>query len=112
MKCDYLSDPKRFTIRGKLGHISALLGNGPIDDPDESSSRVGFADSYARDALDVAWLAVNDLQMAIEDLNRKKAESRSFGDGETISFDDLRMAESLIFSAICRIGRMGDEGER
>lgn len=111
MEGDYLSDPKRFTIRGKLGHIITLLSDRPIDDPNESSSRVGFADSYARDALDVAWLAVNDLRMALEDLNLKKAESRCLGNGETLSFDDLRQAESLIFSAICRIGRIGDEGE-
>jgi hypothetical protein len=111
MEGDYLSDPKRFTIRGKLGHIITLLSDRPIDDPNESSSRVGFADSYARDALDVAWLAGNDLRMALDYLNEKKCESRRFG-SETISFDDLRLAESLIFSAICRIGRMSDEGER
>ena len=120
MKDDYLSDPKCFTIRGKLGHISALLGNVPNDDPIESSKRVGSADAYARDALDVAWLAGNDLRMALDSLNKmrmaldslnkKKGESRRFG-SETISFDDLCLAESLIFSAICRIGRMSDEGE-
>lgn len=111
MKDDYLSDPKCFTIRGKLGHISALLGNEPNDDPIESSRRVGSADSYARDALAVAWLAGNDLRMALADLDRKKFNARQLGKDETLSFDDLRQAESLIFSAICRIGRMGDEGE-
>lgn len=111
MKDDYLSDPKCFTIRGKLGYIITLLSDRPIDDPIESSSRVGFADSYARDALAVAWLAGNDLRMALDYLNEKKSESRRFG-SETISFDDLRLAESLIFSAICRIGRMSDEEKR
>lgn len=110
-KIDCLSNPVKFTIRGKLGYIIELLSDKPIDDPIVSQYRIGFADSSARDALTVAWLAVNDLRMAIEDLDRKKFNARSLGKDKTLSFDDLRLAESLIFSAICRIGRLGDEGE-
>lgn len=110
-KSEYLSDPVGFTIRGKLGYIITLLSDRPIDDPIVSQHRIGFADSNARDALTVAWLAVNDLRMALADLDRKKFNARQLGKDETLSFDDLRQAESLIFSAICRIGRIGDEGE-
>lgn len=110
-KIDYLSNPVKFTIRGKLGYIITLLSDRSIDDPIVNRQRIGFADSNARDALTVAWRAVNDLRMALEDLDSKKRTARSLGNDETISFDDLRLAESLIFSAICRIGRMGDEGE-
>ena len=109
-KIDYSNDP-RLTIRGRLGEIITRLSDRPIDDPIVSADRIGFADSSARDALAWAWLAVNDLQMALDDLNRKKFNARCLGKGETLSFDDLRLAESLIFSAICRIGRLGDEGE-
>lgn len=114
-KIDYLSNPVKFTIRGKLGYIIELLSDKPIDDPIVNQHRIGFADSNARDALTVAWYVVNDLRMALKDLDSKKRNAmclaKQSGKDETISLDDLRLAESLIFSAICRIGRMGDEGE-
>lgn len=91
------------TLRGKLGRIIALVGDGPIDDDIENSNRLGSADAYARDALTVTWSVIKDLLMAIDDLHA--AERRQ---GE---IDYILRAESLIRSAIGRMGREGDEVE-
>lgn len=91
------------TLRGKLGRIIALVGDGQIDDAIENSNRLGFADSHARDALAVTWRVANDLRMAIADLHaieRRPSE-----------VDYIFRAESLIRSAIGRLGREGDEGD-
>ena len=98
----YLDLPT-FTLRGKLGRIIVLVGGGQIDDPNEDANRGGFVDSYARDALTVAWVAVNDLRMALDELNDLERRSG-------VS-DYTSRAKSLIFSAISRMGRDGDEGE-
>ena len=110
-RINFIRNESRFTLRGRLGRIIKLLSDEPIEDKYESEDRVGFADSTARDALVEAWLAANDLQMALEDLDEKKRNARVCGHGETISVYDIMNAESLIFSALCRIGRIGDEGE-
>lgn len=97
------SDTPTSTLRGKLGRIIALVGDGQIDDAIENSNRLGFADSYARDALTVTWHAVNDLRMAIDDLDafRRRPSEMEY----------IFRAESLIHSAIGYMGREGDEGE-
>ena len=91
------------TIRGKLGRIIALVGDGQIDDAIENSNRLGFADSYARDAITVTRLVVNDLRLALEELEALERHPSEI--------DYIYRAEGLIRSAISRIGREGDEGE-
>lgn len=96
-------DMPTITIRGKLGRIIALVGDCQIDDDIENLNRLGFADSYARDALTVTWQAANDLRMAIDELYAFERRQSSI--------DYIFRAESLIHSAIGHMGRVGDEGD-
>lgn len=91
------------TIRGKLGRIIALVGDGQIDDAIENSDRLGFADSHARDALTVTWRMANELRMALDDLEVFERSPSEIG--------YIFRAKSLIRYVIGQMGREGDEGE-